>query len=192
MRKATLWMGVFVLVWFSCVPAPAEKDVSEPEDIDVVTIEIGPTSSTRPDKLERPIPEVPVGRNFRLDVIWVDPVPELSLTLSHFKTVSFHRSGPEEETEESRAFWRWNEGDDLELGDERGVLGSEVVLGFWDAVKDPDGRMVTRRTIRFQRNHDRGPDPRKPSLIFFQTTVKVGDEVKFTYDPPWVEKPPTG
>ena len=86
MRRATVWVGVFTLVCFSCVPAPAEKENGEePVALEVVKMKVGPTSLDQTNKLERPIPEVPFGEPFRVEVEWDSETrPNQSLTLKDF------------------------------------------------------------------------------------------------------------
>ena len=194
MKRATLWIGLAALALSNCVPAPAEKEgIEEPENLDVVRLEVGVSSVSQPDKREQPIPQVPIGKFFWLEIGWVDPVPELAIELSNFKTVSFHHPGAGKRGEAAGAYWRWNDDDALLVGvDDEGKPTDRVVIEAPREGLDQQETITTRTKIRLIRSLDAPPHPDKPSLILFQTTVTVAGERTISFDPPWVEKPPTG
>ena len=195
MKRANLWIAAFTLIWFGCLPAPAENEGAEESAApDIVRLEIGATSYRDLGKSTQPMPEVPVGEPFWLEVHWLNPPAEgLQLALWDFRTASYSGEPMAERAGEASSAWSWNEGDVLTPSDDSGLLpDNRVVLDSAEAEKGPEGAWVTRKRIRLDRDAEGRPDPDSPSLIFFETSVMVGDEEQFSYDPPWVEKDPTG
>jgi hypothetical protein len=179
MRKATLWVGVFVLVWFSCGPAPAEKEGGEePEALEVVRMKVGPTSLTQANKLERPIPEVPFGEPFIVEVEWDSETrPDQSLTLKDFVAVVLDERG--------EPLWRPAAGElRLEIRDEP-KIGSPVENGVMFS-RPESGDPVGAILVLYGAEGVTYSDGKTLVLFTVELVTEQGETVLF--DPPWAKK----
>ena len=179
MRRATVWVGVFTLVCFSCVPAPAEKENGEePEALEVVRMKVGPTSLTQTNKLERPIPEVPFGEPFRVEVEWDSETrPNQSLTLKDFVAVVLD--------ETSEPLWRPAAGElRLEIRDES-KIGSPVENGVMFS-RPESGDPVGAILVLYGAEGVTYSDGKTLVLFTVELVTEQGETVLF--DPPWAKK----
>lgn len=143
---------------------------------EVVRIRVGRSIIDDLDKGEMPVPEVPFGKPFVIEVHWVDSEGDFSTELSDFRIVTFDR--------ESSPFWIRNREVSLTIRDERGAEVDEIVFDH------TEGETTTRR-ISLERSIPGGVTL-KPELILFKHTVKRDGKDWFIFDPPWVGKPPVG
>ena len=179
MRRAILWVGVFTLVWLSCVPAPAEKEgAEEPETMDIVSMKVGPASLTQVDKVERPIQQVPFGEPFKVEVEWDrETGPNQSLTLKDFVAVVLDEGG--------EPLWRPATGElSLEIRDEP-KYGSPVENGVRFS-RPESGDPVSAILVLIGAEDVTYSDGKTLVLFTVELVTEQGETVLF--DPPWAKK----
>lgn len=179
MRRVALGLAVFTIAVVGCSSGSSQVS-NEPVQIE---IHVGEKSLDYPNKARMPIPEVPVGSAFEVKVLWSNPSDEPSLMLSDFYTVSYYF---DDSTGRTEPLWQSN-GDTLQVFNERDEKLDGILLR-------PNGdEKYSKGTFVLKRDPDaRGPENGRPSLIFFKVEMTNRQGAVFTYDPPWVEIPPTG
>jgi len=143
-----------------------------------VRILIGPDSFSYEDKAERPVPEVPFGEPFEVQVQWDERTePGQSLTLSEFAAAIL--------CEKSEPSWQSAEGEiHLEIRSEA-YCSSTVKNGL--RFSRPESGGLDSATVVLHGSEE-VDYPEDTTLIFFTVDLVTATGASARFDPPWVKK----
>jgi len=143
-----------------------------------VRILIGSDSFSYENKAEIPVPEVPFGEPFEVQVEWDERTdPRQSLTLSDFVAVILDGKG--------EPSWRAAEGElRLEVRDE-GYSRSGVKNGV--SFSRPESGGLDSATVVIHGSEE-VDYPEDTTLVFFTVELVTATGATANFDPPWVKK----
>ncbi len=170
MRKTAALAVSSLVILFGCtgLESNAEEPERSPDDVHVIEYIVGANRIVDPNKEAKPISEFEWGIPFEVKVTLEDP--ELSLSLSNFRVVKFN---PDWQTNPPS----WVPSDEELLVN--GKEGAEMLLSS------------SRSSLEVVLTKTEGPPDGLHRLVLFDLAVMRGERILFTFDPPWVGRPPT-
>lgn len=172
---AVVVVSLGVLATIACGEAERESTVGEPV---VVRIEIERHTYRYVEKERTPIPMVPIGDPFTIEVSWKDD----SVSSITFRNLEVVRFDPREEP-----YWQRDRESLLQLEEEGEPIGERGVTFPYS-----DEGPTSRTFVLLETGVDRPEAEKKPRLILFELELQTDAGDRVTFDPPWVPRPPTG
>lgn len=157
----------------------------EPEEKAEVQIVIGRASYEYKEKMAMPIPEVPIGKDFDIEVEWKgDTGEDQVLVLSDFVAVTADLEAVSVPSERcDQPIWQRIEGEGLTIEGEGYVEPEDGKVKF----RNPAPGAKSRGTFKLH-----GPksleDDDQLVLIFFNVELETAKGETVLFDPPWAKK----